>query len=121
MIRGVTVGLVAAALVILFMASCATLSHAGTASWYGGGEKLNRHTANGEVFRDSTMTAAHWTMRMGTRVRVTNLANGKSVVVRINDRGPHPRLKREIDLTRAAFAKIASLNSGLIRVRVQRL
>lgn len=90
----------------------------GTASYYGGGERLNRHTASGAVFNPNAMAAAHWTLPLGTRVRVTNLRNNKSVVVRINDRGPHPRLHRAIDLTRAAFAKIASTGSGLIRVAI---
>ena len=59
----------------------------GAASWYGPGF-YGRTTANGERFRKGTLTAAHRTLPFGTKVRVTNLSNGRSVVVRINDRGP---------------------------------
>ena len=56
------------------------------ASWYGGGERLAKHTAHGDVFRPSDMTAAHRSLRFGTKVRVHY--RGRSVVVTINDRGP---------------------------------
>ncbi len=59
----------------------------GTASWYGPGFFGNR-TANGEIYRPGTLTAAHRTLPFGTRVRVTDLNNGRTTVVRINDRGP---------------------------------
>ena len=79
-------------------------------------------TASGERFNENDLTAAMWGVPFGTKVRVTNLANGKSVVVRINDRGPAKRLVklgRLIDLSRGAFEKIASLKKGVIEVKVE--
>lgn len=73
-------------------------------------------TANGETFDPDALTAAHKSLKFNTRVRVTNTANGKSVVVRINDRGPYIT-GRCLDLSRAAFAEIANLNSGVTTVR----
>lgn len=90
---------------------------AGTASFYG--EKWNgRRTSNGEVFNTRLLTAAHRTLPFGTLVRVTNQANGKSVVVRINDRGPFKQ-GRVIDLTKAAFEAIESVQRGLTRVKLE--
>ena len=93
----------------------------GIASWYGGGEKLNKHTANAEVFDPKAFTCASWSYPFNTRLKVTNLQNGKSVIVRVNDRGPNKRLKREIDLTKNAFQKIANTKKGLILVKIERL
>lgn len=88
----------------------------GQASWY----KLDGKTmANGKPFDSSRMTAASRNYPLGTSVRVTNLQNQKSVVVVITDRGPAKRLHREIDLSRAAFARIADLKLGLIPVKVE--
>ncbi|WFE45606.1 septal ring lytic transglycosylase RlpA family protein [Verrucosispora sp. WMMD1129] len=75
-------------------------------------------TANGETFDPEGMTAAHKTLPFDTKVRVTNPANGKSVTVRINDRGPFIE-GRCLDLARAAFAEIASLDLGHIEVRYE--
>jgi len=94
---------------------------AGTASWYGGGEKLNKHTACGEVFDPQQLTCASWEYDFHTRLVVTNVDNGKSVVVRVNDRGPNKRLGRIIDLSRAAFASIADTKEGLVSVRVEKI
>jgi len=89
----------------------------GQASWYGPGFFGNR-TANGEVFRPGTMTAAHRTLPFGTRVRVTNLNNGRMAVVRINDRGPfHGR--RILDLGHGAAQELGVLSSGLARVKLE--
>lgn len=94
----------------------------GIASWYSKADDyINKHTANGEVFNDRAMTCASWYHPFGTKLKVTNLQNGKSVVCRVNDRGPNKRLKREIDLTIGAFKKIASAERGLIRVSVIKL
>ncbi|MDI1462801.1 septal ring lytic transglycosylase RlpA family protein [Catellatospora sp. KI3] len=82
------------------------------ASFYAEGQG----TANGERFNPDELTAAHKTLKFNTRVRVTNPANGKSVVVRINDRGPYIA-GRCLDLSRAAFAEIAKLSSGVTTVR----
>jgi rare lipoprotein A len=75
-------------------------------------------TANGETFDPEALTAAHKTWAFDTRVRVTNPDNGKSVIVRINDRGPYID-GRCIDLSRAAFRAIASLDAGHIDVRYE--
>lgn len=89
----------------------------GTASWYGPGFFGNR-TASGEVFRPGTMTAAHRTLPFGTRVRVTNLNNGRSAVVRINDRGPFTG-NRVIDLGHGAAQELGLVSSGLAPVRLE--
>jgi len=89
----------------------------GIASYYG--KKFHhRKTASGEIFNNNLMTAAHRTLPFGTNVVVTNLANGKSVKVRINDRGPFIK-KRIIDLSRAAFRKIENLRKGVVRVEIR--
>lgn len=75
-------------------------------------------TANGETFDPEALTAAHKTWAFNTRVRVTNPDNGKSVIVRINDRGPYID-GRCIDLSRAAFRAIASLDQGHVDVRYE--
>ena len=75
-------------------------------------------TANGERFDPDGLTAAHKTLPFNTRIRVTNPSNGKSVVVRVNDRGPFVG-SRCIDLARGAFAQIASLSSGVITARYE--
>lgn len=72
-------------------------------------------TASGEQFNPNAMTAAHKTLPLGTRLRVTNPATGASVVVRINDRGPYIS-GRCLDLSRAAFAAIGNLNAGVMNV-----
>lgn len=75
-------------------------------------------TANGEQFDPEALTAAHKELPFDTRVRVTNLANGTSVIVRINDRGPYID-GRCLDLSRAAFREIADLDSGVIDGRYE--
>jgi rare lipoprotein A len=84
------------------------------ASYYGTGQT----TASGEPFDPNAYTAAHKTLPFNTRVRVTNRANGKSVVVRINDRGPFVQ-GRCLDLTPVAFQAIANLSSGVVSVTYQ--
>jgi len=91
------------------------------ASWYGGTEKLNKHTANGEIFNPSLLTCASWDYPFGTRLKVTNLANGQNVTVRVNDRGPNKRLGRTIDLTRNAFSEIANTDEGLVLVKIEKV
>jgi rare lipoprotein A len=85
----------------------------GTASWY----SLTSITANGERCDPSAMTAAHRTLPFGTKVKVENLKNGKSVVVRINDRGPFVG-GRIIDLTKGAASRLGFVNSGVAKVRL---
>ena len=88
----------------------------GQASWYGPGFYGNR-TANGEVFRPGTMTAAHRTLPFGTKVKVTNLWNGRTTVVRINDRGPFHG-NRVIDLAHGAAHTLGVTASGIAQVRL---
>jgi rare lipoprotein A len=89
----------------------------GEASWYGPGFYGNR-TANGELFRPGTLTAAHRTLPFGTKVRVTNLWNGRSAIVRINDRGPfHGR--RVIDLAHGAASQLGLISSGIAQVKLE--
>ena len=86
----------------------------GTASWYGPGFH-GKTTANGETYNQYAMTAAHKILPLGTRVRVTHLGNGRSLIVRINDRGPfHPG--RVIDLSMAAAEKLGSKGLGIKQV-----
>ena len=89
----------------------------GIASFYGA-YFAGRKTASGERFNPSKMTAAHKTLPFGTRVRVTNMRNGRSVVVRINDRGPFIR-GRVIDLSRGAAGVIGMIGRGIAPVRVE--
>jgi rare lipoprotein A len=92
-------------------------------SWYG--EAFHgRKTANGETFDMNALTCASPTLPFGTRIKITNPSNGKTVIVRVNDRGPWklvngryiPHPKRSFDLSKAAFQSIANLNKGTIRV-----
>ncbi|NHO64360.1 septal ring lytic transglycosylase RlpA family protein [Aestuariicella hydrocarbonica] len=89
----------------------------GEASWYGN-KFHGRRTSNGEVYSMYGMTAAHKTLPIPSYVRVTNLENGRQVVVRVNDRGPFHG-GRIIDLTYAAASKLGYLNKGTARVRVE--
>jgi rare lipoprotein A len=89
----------------------------GIASWYGPGFH-GRRTASGEIYNMYAYTAAHKTLPLGTYVRVINLENGKSVVVRINDRGPFKK-GRIIDLSYAAAKKIGMIEKGTARVRLE--
>jgi rare lipoprotein A len=89
----------------------------GEASWYGPGFYGN-FTANGEVYRPGTMTAAHKTLPFGTRVKVTNLNNGRSEIVRINDRGPYIG-GRIIDLSETAASALGMKSSGVAPVKIQ--
>lgn len=90
----------------------------GFASYYGPGE--SRRTASGERFDPRALTAAHRTLPLGTHVRVTNLSNGRNVVVRINDRGPFIR-SRVIDVSRAAAAELDFISRGVTRVSIEQV
>lgn len=89
------------------------------ASWYGGGEKLARHTANGDRFNPRALTAAHRTFPLGSLVRVCHA--GRCVVVRINDRGPAKWTGRAIDLARGAASVIGLTHVGVGPVSIERL
>ncbi len=89
----------------------------GRACWYG--PRLHgRTTASGEIFNQNRLTAAHQSLPFGTRARVTNLDNGKSVQVKINDRGPHVG-NCSIDISRAAARRLDMIKDGNARVRIQ--
>lgn len=89
----------------------------GIASWYGE-DYHGRRTANGEIYDMYALTAAHRHLDFDTRVRVTNLENGRTVEVRINDRGPFKR-RRIIDLSYAAASKLDMVEAGVQKVRLQ--
>jgi rare lipoprotein A len=89
----------------------------GIASWYGG-EFIGRRTANGEIMQGNRLTAAHRTLPFGTIVDVTNKRNGRTVRVRINDRGPVPE-DRIIDLSPVAAAQLGMKRRGLAPVEVK--
>lgn len=89
----------------------------GIASWYGPGFH-GRHTANGETYDMNLMTAAHRTLPMPSMVRVTNLENGRSVVVRVNDRGPFAN-NRIIDMSRRGAEELGFIQQGTAHVRVE--
>lgn len=89
----------------------------GQASFYH--NKFNgRRTANGEIFSQKKLTCACNVLPLGTMIKVTNLKNGKWVIVKINDR-IHPRMKRIVDLSRAAAEKLGYISRGLTRVKVE--
>jgi len=109
---------------LALLSGCSTFggsgaSESGKASYY-----ANRHhglkTASGERFDQNALTAAHRKLPFGTRVRVTNLNNDRSVVVRINDRGPFVR-GRIIDVSRAAAQRLDMLRAGVVPVRIETL
>lgn len=89
----------------------------GIASYYA--EKFNgRPTANGEIYDGKKLTAACNTLPLGTWIRVTNLSNNRSVIVKTNDR-LHPRMTRVVDLSRAAAEKLGFIKKGLTKVKVE--
>jgi rare lipoprotein A len=89
----------------------------GKATWYGG-KFQGRKTASGERFDKRALTAAHRTLPFGSTVRVTNLANKRSVVVRVNDRGPYGK-GRIIDVSEAAARKLKMIRAGVVPVTVE--
>ena len=91
----------------------------GTASWYGEKDPgINTSTASGEVFDDAMPACASWEFPFGTHLKVTNRFTGRSVICRVNDRGPDRKLGRAIDLTRSAFGEIARLEQGIVWVSI---
>jgi rare lipoprotein A len=119
-------GLTVLVAALLAASACATLPRSegkaedvGLASWYGG-EFQGRPTASGEIFETNDMTAAHRTIPFGAHVMVTNLQNDRSVVVRINDRGPFVP-GRIIDLSYAAARVLGIVGPGTARVRLETL
>lgn len=110
------------------LASAQTYKETGLASWYG--EETRRQkgghmTANGELFNPRALTAAHKYLPLPIHVQVTNLENGRSIIVRVNDRGPFPSQhnpdsgKRIIDLSRGAAEQLGFVDQGVAKVRVE--
>ena len=104
----------------LAIALFATASQANYATYYS--DKFHgRKTASGERFDQNAMTCASNSHKFGTRLKVTNTANDKSVICRVNDRGGFGKYGTTLDLSKASFAKIASLSQGKIKVTIRRL
>jgi rare lipoprotein A len=115
----IALGATALALFSALPSAVQAKSSCGIASYYGPGFH-GRLTANGERFDSQAMTAAHKTLPFGTKLRVTNQSNGKSITIRVNDDGPHYG-NRMIDLSEGAFARIASRGQGLANVCISRV
>lgn len=98
------------------LARPAAAASEGLVSWYG--SESGARTANGEPFRPDGLTCAHRSLPFGTRVRVTDLATRRSVICRVNDRGPARRLGRTLDLARGAARALGTLGRGVIRARI---
>ncbi len=90
-----------------------------TASWYGPGFH-GKTTANGEIYNQMAFTAAHKELAFGTYLRITNLKNGKSVIVRINDRGPYIE-GRDLDLSKGTAIALGMIKRGVIKVKVEEI
>jgi rare lipoprotein A len=109
----------AAATAAAVVMSCAALpaqakEFSGTASWY----QMGTRTASGAKYNPDGLSAAHRTLPFGTKLKVTNIRNGKSVHVVVNDRGPFAG-KRVIDVSRGAARQLGMISSGTARVSVQ--
>ena len=105
------------ALTLPFGANATVTIQEGLVSWYG--ERFHeRPTASGELFDVNAMTMAHPTLPFGTRVKVTNLRNGRSVVLRVNDRGPFVG-QRIADLSQAAASYLGMLRRGIAHARLE--
>lgn len=105
-------------LIVLLLFIC-NITYAQKASYYA--SKFNgRKTASGQIFRNNELTCAHRTYKFGTKLKVTNIKNNKSVIVIVTDRGPYIK-GRVIDLSQKAFKSIASLKSGCITVKIEKL
>ena len=95
----------------------AAFRQVGVASWYGPGFH-GRLTASGERFDQNDLTAAHRNLPLGSEVRVTNLENGRTVTVEINDRGPYVK-NRVLDLSKAAARRLGIIENGVAKVRIE--
>lgn len=104
----------------LAIALFATASQANYATYYS--DKFHgRKTASGERYNQNAFTCASNKHKLGTRLKVTNKANGKSVVCRVNDRGGFGKYGTTLDLSKGAFKKIAPLSDGKVRVMIRRV
>lgn len=116
-----------AAVACALVAPSPVLAWEGRVSWYGAEHGQARRSVAcsrrsvGHLagrYNPAGMTAAHWTLPCGTRVRVTDLATGASVDVTVTDRGPHPRLRRALDLAKGAAERLGIVHRGVIRARL---
>jgi rare lipoprotein A len=115
--RGIVVaGAVAAGMVLLTVNAKAAPAQCGGASWYA----LNSRTASGERMNPQALTAAHRSLPFGTKIEVINQRNGKSVIVRINDRGPFVR-GRVLDLSKRAARELGFIRAGHTKICLNRL
>lgn len=105
---------------ILLLILVTSQAQAHTATWYGDSFH-GRLTASGERYNQNAFTCASNKYKFGTRLKVTNTANGKSVICRVNDRGGFSKYGTTLDLSKASFAKIAPLSQGKIKVTIRRL
>lgn len=112
-----TISTLFASLALLAPVPVFAYSYTGVASWYGPGFYGNR-TASGEIYRPGTYTVAHRSLPFGTRVRVTNLNNGRSAVARVNDRGPYVG-GRIVDLGHGIASHLGVTSSGTANVRLE--
>lgn len=108
--------LIVLAMVMLLTDMEPSYTETGTASYYAMSLEGNP-TTSGEIYLHDSLTAAHRSLPLGTKLKVENLDNGKTVVVRVNDRGPYAD-NRILDLSRAAFKQLAPLSEGLIEVEI---
>lgn len=101
------------ALIVSIFVTPALAAQFGKASWYA----MTSRTASGEFANPAKMTAAHRTLKFGTKIRVTNLGNSRSVILCVNDRGPFVE-SRIVDVTKAAADRLGFMNAGMAKVRV---
>lgn len=121
--------MIALVAVSLLASACSSTRHASVrpgrtettmvASWYGP-KYHGRQTASGEVFDMNRLTAAHKTLPFGTRLKVTHVGNHRSVIVKVNDRGPFIS-GRDLDLSYGAAKKLGMVEQGVARVKIERL
>ena len=104
-------------LIMLFLFTGLARAEVGLASWYSVKSSGNI-TANGERYNQDAMTCASMDYKFNTFLKVTNIGNGKAVIVRVTDRGNFKKYGRILDLSRGAFAKISDLKQGIITVKI---
>lgn len=112
-----TLCLCLATLPVAHATTTSNFTESGYASWYGGKKLAGKRTASGERLRPDAMTAAHPTLPLGTKVQVRSAVTGRSVIVRVNDRGPY-NSDRIIDLSKGAASKLGILHRGVSRVTI---
>lgn len=113
---------------LCLLAGCSTIQPGADGNWAGytesgmasfyGDKHQHRKTANGEIYKHALKTAAHKKLPFGSTVKVTNIKNGKSVIVKVNDRGPFIK-GRIIDLSKSAFSAIGSTSAGILDVEIE--